>query len=590
MASPRIKKFISGTVIGKHEKGYQRDPDDRGNYVNKRLIGTKYGISAPTLQSFLGREIDEEDMKNLKRETAEKILYEDYYKKGRINKLPEDKQEQMLDFYINSGTTAIKEVQKRAGVTPDGIIGPDTANAINNLGNEDIVDTRVNLIKNSNKIHPKFKKGIKTRAKSFNKPIEEEEEEFMAIKRPEEDELRMFKRMARQDEDDRARETTRQARIKADEKITQEQQNEIYPFKETIADKIYAVDTAALNNVNMPVTVRKKLQQELHNTDNKITATAQALEEESQGKKSSTKNEFLKALTFFLPDIAGLAIGGAIGGEAGAAEGARLGGKARESYMGYKQQEKENEFAKEVHGDKMDLEQDKLDQRQQVDPMAIERLQISKANLKVRQDEYKLAEKRTSNLSEERYERRYERSNDRVLKQKDIFANQTIVKAEQETLRQINALRDLAEARVLPGTIGFKVAKGIAGEVGNLTENERKAAGIKPSIWKKIERYGAETFYGEIPESDLKLIKGVADQLQGKIEGRLRRRAGKFADSRKGNLTEAHAKTFKEDILLSIGISSDSLAKETEAKKGSHVDRVSKMSEEELDKYLEENK
>ena len=183
-----IRSFISKTVIGKHEGGFQKFKEDRGNFVNQKgkrtLIGTKFGISAPTLRSYYGRDITEDDMKNLKKEDAEKIYYKQYFKDSRINKLPKDKQKAVLDFYINSGPVAIKQIQRKAGVSADGVIGENTVKALSRLSNNDIVDSRVNLIKNSSKIDEKFKKGLVNRANSFRDlKLEEEEEDITIMER-----------------------------------------------------------------------------------------------------------------------------------------------------------------------------------------------------------------------------------------------------------------------------------------------------------------------------------------------------------------------------------------------------------------------
>lgn len=79
-------------------------------------------------------------------------------------------------------------------------------------------------------------------------------------------------------------------------------------------------------------------------TNKLMEGSTQSQKDKSEGKQGSVKNEFLEAITYFLPSIAGLAIGGAIGGEAGAAEGAQLGMKAGESYYQAKEREREREL------------------------------------------------------------------------------------------------------------------------------------------------------------------------------------------------------------------------------------------------------
>lgn len=167
-----FKSFIDDTVIDEHEKGYQNNKKDAGNYVeqsdgSKELIGTNFGISAPTLKRYLGRDITVDDMKNLTKEEASDILYKDYYTEPKIDKLPKDIQKNVFDYYMNSGPVSIRQLQIKAGVTPDGIIGPNTIEAFSNLTNEDIVNTRVEMIQNSNKIDESLKPGLIKRANSF---------------------------------------------------------------------------------------------------------------------------------------------------------------------------------------------------------------------------------------------------------------------------------------------------------------------------------------------------------------------------------------------------------------------------------------
>ena len=164
-----IKRFISKEIIDQHEQGYQRDRTDRGNYIDGRLVGTKYGISAPVLQNYLGRKVTSKDMRNLKKKTAEDILYNQFYKEGNIDSLDKDKQKAVLDFYMNSGPTAIKVLQRKAGVPTDGIIGPQTKKAINNLTLDEIADARIDMVKKSGKINRKWKKGIIKRANQYRK-------------------------------------------------------------------------------------------------------------------------------------------------------------------------------------------------------------------------------------------------------------------------------------------------------------------------------------------------------------------------------------------------------------------------------------
>ena len=66
------------------EGGYTDDPRDNGNWTGGRinvgtLIGTNHGISAPVLQSWLGRTPTVSEMKNLSYQTALAIYKKNYW-------------------------------------------------------------------------------------------------------------------------------------------------------------------------------------------------------------------------------------------------------------------------------------------------------------------------------------------------------------------------------------------------------------------------------------------------------------------------------------------------------------------------------
>jgi len=257
-------------------------------------------------------------------------------------------------------------------------------------------------------------------------------------------------------------------------------------------------------------------------------------------EQPSVLGQFKEALTFFAPTIIG-GIGGAlIEGTEGAVAGAEQGTSLGESFRDFKMKEKE-----------LALKQGKLE------PSSFEKQKEDR--IKAHQDaslKFKAEERKSIVMDQEL--RRFERSQEQVTKLEENFGKQKHIEKELEVLRQIQSLNDLAEAKVLPGTIGFKLAKGIAGEVGNLTDAERKAAEIEPSIWNRIERYAAKTFKGEIPQDDVVLIKKTGSKLRGKIEGRLRTAADRYSKARKNQLHEAHATTFRDDLLLGINIDPNS--------------------------------
>lgn len=120
-----------------HEGGYQADPKDRGNWTSGvigkgELKGTKYGISAMTYPTV--------DIKNLTVEQAKAIYKKDFWDALGMERFPSALQFQLFDAAINHGwSTTVKMLQRAAGVTDDGIVGPKTIAAVNGLAPSDAI-------------------------------------------------------------------------------------------------------------------------------------------------------------------------------------------------------------------------------------------------------------------------------------------------------------------------------------------------------------------------------------------------------------------------------------------------------------------
>lgn len=93
------------------EGGYQRHSGDSGNYVDGLLIGTNYGISAPTLKAYLGRTPTESEMRNLTREEAIKIYHERFWKPAFYDRYKNVSiAEMVFDAHVNHGSTASRQM------------------------------------------------------------------------------------------------------------------------------------------------------------------------------------------------------------------------------------------------------------------------------------------------------------------------------------------------------------------------------------------------------------------------------------------------------------------------------------------------
>lgn len=120
--------------ILRREGGYVNDPDDPGGATN-------YGVTIHTMRR-LGLDldgdgdVDQQDVRQLSRDKAAEIFSEHYYRRPKINGLPERLQPSVFDMYVNAGGTAVRLLQTLLGefghpVAVDGAIGPQTLAATN---------------------------------------------------------------------------------------------------------------------------------------------------------------------------------------------------------------------------------------------------------------------------------------------------------------------------------------------------------------------------------------------------------------------------------------------------------------------------
>lgn len=118
--------FIKTTdrVLG-HEGNYVNNPNDPGGETN-------WGISK--------RSYPRVDIKNLTRDGAIKIYWEDFWQPINGDGLPFSVAYQLYDFAINSGIpTAIRHLQDVVGVASDGHWGPVSMLALSKMSESDLV-------------------------------------------------------------------------------------------------------------------------------------------------------------------------------------------------------------------------------------------------------------------------------------------------------------------------------------------------------------------------------------------------------------------------------------------------------------------
>jgi lysozyme family protein len=128
-------------ILIDHEKGFQNDPNDPGNWTGGKkgkgeLRGTKYGVSAAAYPQV--------DIRNLTMEDAKAIYHRDYWSKVAKPFIPQNLHFNLFDIAVNSGPeTAIRLLQRALGVTEDGDPGPKTQAAL----------ASVSAFRLSNRIH-----------------------------------------------------------------------------------------------------------------------------------------------------------------------------------------------------------------------------------------------------------------------------------------------------------------------------------------------------------------------------------------------------------------------------------------------------
>ena len=107
-----MANFLDAHVyIAESEGGFQQMTSDSGNYVDGVLMGTNYGISAPTLQSYLGRTPTMEDMKNLTYQEAVSIYIEMYWNKIFGNEIKNQSVALLIyDGSVNQGKGAMRTI------------------------------------------------------------------------------------------------------------------------------------------------------------------------------------------------------------------------------------------------------------------------------------------------------------------------------------------------------------------------------------------------------------------------------------------------------------------------------------------------
>lgn len=131
----RFPIYIERVLVA--EGGLSTRRDDPGNWTGGhigvgRLLGTKFGIAANTYPDV--------DIPNLTKALAIELYHRDFWLPVRADILPPSLGYQLLDAAVQHGIgNAKKMLQRAAGVTDDGKLGPATLAALLNMDHADLV-------------------------------------------------------------------------------------------------------------------------------------------------------------------------------------------------------------------------------------------------------------------------------------------------------------------------------------------------------------------------------------------------------------------------------------------------------------------
>jgi len=108
----------------KHEGGYVHHSRDPGGRTNR-------GVTQRAWEEYIGRKVDEQEMRNLTVDEITPFYKTRYWNLVRGDELPFGVDYCVFDVAVNSGVNrAIRFLQLASGVVADGMIGPGTMNKI----------------------------------------------------------------------------------------------------------------------------------------------------------------------------------------------------------------------------------------------------------------------------------------------------------------------------------------------------------------------------------------------------------------------------------------------------------------------------
>jgi len=121
-------------LVLKAEGGFVDNPHDPGGMTN-------LGVTKETWESYIGREVDEQEMRNLGPLDVAPLYRKKYWDLAMCEDMPAGVDYCVFDAAVNSGVSqSIKFVQRALDVVIDGVIGPQTLGAIRQRDTEELIE------------------------------------------------------------------------------------------------------------------------------------------------------------------------------------------------------------------------------------------------------------------------------------------------------------------------------------------------------------------------------------------------------------------------------------------------------------------
>lgn len=132
-----------------HEGGFVNHPRDPGGMTN-------LGVTKKVFEKWVGREVSEQEMRDLTPADVAPIYKKNYWDKVKGDQLPSGVDWAAFDWAVNSGSgRPAKAIQRCVGATADGAIGPKTLASVAEHDPEKIIHY-------VHDIRQKFYQGLKT--------------------------------------------------------------------------------------------------------------------------------------------------------------------------------------------------------------------------------------------------------------------------------------------------------------------------------------------------------------------------------------------------------------------------------------------